>query len=114
MENLSIVDVNAFFEKIISGYTLFAHSASMLAAEIPSLSPDSIQYKCLRLNSERELLSGLDSQLIDILNFAHEDLATSAYISQYRNAFSMATLAVEDIQKQLFLIRDSFEEVTRH
>lgn len=114
MENLSIIDVTDFFDKIIKGYTRFAQSASDLASEIPSLSPDRIQNRCQELNCERKLLSQLDEQLLDIINIAHEDLVTSRYIAQYRNAFSSATNAIDDIQKQLQIAKDALETVTHH
>lgn len=114
MENPSIVNVDDFFDKIVLGYTLFGRSAATLATEIPLLSPQAIQLRCRQLDTERRQLSMLDAQLIDILNLAGNDVATSEHVTQYRDAFSIASLAIEDLQCQLFLLRESLQEVTRH
>lgn len=114
MKNVAIIDVESFFDTIIAGYTQFGHSAATLAAEISSLSPDLIQQKCRQLDTDRQRLAVLDSQLIDILNLAGSDLAGSDYVVRYRNAFSVASQAIEDIQCRLLSIRQSLQDVTRH
>lgn len=110
----TITDVNEFFERIIEEYTCFGRLASTLAAEIPSLQPAIIEQRCRLLNDERQRLTCLDDQLIDILNLAGENLSCSDHLNHYRKAFSAAVLAVDDIHAQLIALRHTLQDVTLH
>jgi len=114
MGKVSVIDVDDFFEKIVEGYANFGQSAAQLAAQIPTLSPDIIQSRCRQLNREREQLSVLDEQLIEILSLGGEDLIYSSHINRYRKAFSSAVRAFDDIHDQLLTIRQQMQNTTRH
>lgn len=114
MNTPAIIDMDAFFEKIIEEYTQFGDMATLLALEISTLHPQTILHRCRQLNDERQRLSALDNQLIEIIDLAREELSSSNHISRYRVAFSTATLAIEEIQIQLRSIRQSLQETTLH
>lgn len=114
MKTTSIIDVDVFFEHIIEEYTDFGDQAALLATELSSLQPHTIQKRCRHLNACKERLTALDEQLIEILNFAGEELQMSDQLTRYRIAFSSASVAIDEIRSQLLTIRESLQEVTRH
>lgn len=107
LQDLSIVDVHVFFDNLIRGYTRLEQSALTLAADLPALPPEIIRLRCQGLRNDQLLLATLDCQVNDILNLAWEELATSRYISHYRNVFSATMQAIEVVQQQLHAMRNS-------
>ena len=114
MTTTAIIDVDAFFEKIIEEYNQFGELATQLASDLHILKPETIERRCRQLNTERQRLTALDEKLIEIIDLARDELTFSGHITRYRVAFSSATLAVEEIQTQLLNIRQSIQEVTHH
>lgn len=107
LQPLSIIDVSECFAALIRGYTLLEQSALTLAADLPNLPAEIILQRCQALRNDQQLLATHDSQVIDILNLAWEDLAAGGYISQYRSAFSATFLAIEAVHQQLLALRQS-------
>lgn len=114
MENTAIIDVDTFFEHIIDEYTKFGKLAILLATELQYLQPSAIRRRCRHLQNERQHLTTLDKQLLEILDFAGEELLQSNHLPRYRTAFSTATLAIDEIHSQLLSLRSSLQEVTQH
>ncbi len=115
MSSNQIVDVNAFFSHLIRSYSNFNRSAEILASQISSLPPDQIEHRCNDLFAERSKLCHLDNQLIEILHLAGEGLTDNELIAQYRQVFSNATTACDDIKTQLLALQKALKsEPVKH
>lgn len=110
MSGQQVVDVKYFFNNLIRDYSIFGNSAERLATQIATIPSEHLKDRCDELFNERIKLSHLDNQLIEIIRLAGKELSDDQLISQYRDVFSKATKAVDEVKNQLLLRRKSIEQ----
>jgi len=100
-QNRQITDVVVFFSDLTASYLAFEQQVHDVMESVNTSSPNKIAEACIKLTEERNKLSGLDDQLLQILELAEQDLATSHMIHDYRVAFAKATMACNNLYQKL-------------
>ena len=114
MREPTIVDVEKFLETLAREYAELNEKTTALLAELGDMEPEKIFDRCRQLNNERLRLKSLDDRLIDILTLAGEQMTYTEHLSNYRVAFSMFSVRVDELHARLLTLRQAYQPSNQH
>ena len=105
-----ITDVVHFFSTITEKYEFLAHDILQIINNMPIYSPQQIFDECNKIGEQRNKLTIMDQQMLDIIELAGSEIAQTSMIQDYRMAFTRANIACSDLYQQLRALKTSLQE----
>jgi hypothetical protein len=108
--NSQITDVVHFFSTITEKYEFLARDILQTINKITVYSPQQIFDECQKIGEQRNKLTIMDQQMLDIIELAGSEIAQTSMIHDYRVALARANMACSDLHQQLQALKTTMQE----